>query len=650
VSRRFTPEDINRFTSFGRVTVSPRGDLIAFVTAKPDRTRDRYDVRVWVTDLSGNPVYVSSGPSDSTPAWSPDGSTLLYQRVLDGGGAEVRLVNLNRGTDFAIARLQTPASSATWLTKEVVALTIPTKLYEEEPGVRVVRYWPVWFESSGFVYNVRNQVYLLDVRGGSVERLTRDEFSYNYVAADPLGRYLIASVARDTLRPYRTSLVVVRVDGSAEEVKLGYDLWIGPLAVSPTGRYLAFFGRDLGRGRGFAAHEELWLLNLEDLQLESVTRSLGLGVSRRVYYDLRGPASAEPRPVWDGDYVYFPISKGGRYSLYRYLTTGRTLGPVLDGDYVVWEYDVRDGVVAFVKVTATEPADLWVARVGGGATKVTRFNEVVREYRVSEPRYFRFRASDSAEVEGWVIEPVDRVEGGRYPAILWIHGGPKSKFGWSFMFEFQLYASNGYAVVYCNSRGSDGYSEEFADIREHYGERDYQDIVECLDHAIREFNFIDSDRVGITGISYGGYMVNWIVTQTDRFRAAVSQNGISMWEAEYLTTDIGPYFVPDQIGGDPWTNWEKLHAKSPLYYVDRVRTPLMIVHSLDDYRCWLDQAIALFTALKLRGREVELVLFESGGHTFGWSGRPSLREARLKHLLRWFNTYLKEGAARSEGS
>jgi acylaminoacyl-peptidase len=647
VSRRFTPEDINRFASFGTVAVSPRGDLIAFVTAKPDRTRDRYDVRVWVTDLSGNPVYVSSGPSDSTPVWSPDGSTLLYQRVLDGGGAEVRLVNLSRGTDFAIARLQTPVSSATWLTKEMVALTIPTKLYEEEPGVRVVRCWPVWSEGSGFVYNMRNQVYLLDVRGGSVERLTRDEFSYNYVAADPLGRYLIASVVRDTLRPYRTSLVVVRVDGSAEEVKLGSDLWVGPLAVSPTGRYLAFFGRDLGRGRGFAAHEELWLLDLEDLRLESVTRSLGLGVSRRVYYDLRGPASAEPRPVWDGDYVYFPISKGGRYSLYRYSTTGRTLEAVLDGDYVVWEYDARNDVVAFVKVTATEPADLWVARVGGGATRVTRFNEVVREYRVSEPRYFRFRASDGAEIEGWVIEPVDRVEGRRYPAILWIHGGPKSKFGWSFMFEFQLYASNGYAVVYCNPRGSDGYSEEFADIREHYGERDYQDIVECLDHAVREFNFIDQDRVGITGISYGGYMVNWIVAQTDRFRAAVSQNGISTWEAEYLTTDIGPYFVPDQIGGDPWTNWEKLRAKSPLYYVDRVKTPLMIVHSLDDYRCWLDQAIALFTALKLRGKEVELVLFESGGHAFGWSGRPSLREARLKHLLRWFNTYLKEGVLRS---
>ncbi len=641
--RRFTPEDVNRFTYFGRVTVSPRGDLVAFVTAKPDRVRDRYEVRVWVADLSGTPVYVSSGPSDSTPAWSLDGSTLLYQRALDGGSAEVRLVNVDRGTDFAVAKLQAPASSATWLDREVVALTIPTKLYDEEPGVRTVRYWPIWLDGVGFAYNVRNQVYLLDVRGGYVERLTQDEFSYTHVAADPLGRYLVASVVRDFTRPYRSSLVLIRRDGGVEDVKLGYDLWVGPLAVSPTGRYVAFLGRDLGRGRGFATHEELWLLNLEDLQLESVTRSLGLGVSRRVYYDLRGPASAEPRPAWDGDYVYFPVSKGGRYALYRYSTTVKSVEPVLDGDYVVWEYDVRGGTVVLVKITATEPADLWVLRAVGGATRVTRFNEVVKEYSVSEPRYFRFTASDGAEIEGWVVEPVDRVEGRRYPAILWIHGGPKSKFGWSFMFEFQLYASNGYAVVYCNPRGSDGYTEEFADIRRHYGERDYQDIMECLDYAIREFDFIDPDRVGVTGISYGGFMVNWIVTRTDRFKVAVSQNGISSWEAEYLTTDIGPYFVPDQIGGDPWVSWEKLREKSPLYYVDRVRTPLMVVHSLDDYRCWLDQAVAMYTALKLRGKEVELVLFESGGHTFGWSGRPSLREARLRHLLRWFDTYLKEG-------
>lgn len=642
MGRRFEPADINKFTFFGRIAISPRGDLAAFTVVRPDRAGDRYDVRVWITKLDGTPIYVTSGPSDLSPTWSPDGSTLAYQRVMsDGRNSELRLVSVERGTDFAVAKLAAPASSAVWLDSEVIALTIPTKLYEEEPGVHVIREWPIWFDGIGFTYNTRTQIYALNIRGGTIERLTQDDYSYTQIAADPLGRYLLASVVKDPSRPYRTSLALVKRDGSVDEVSLGRDLWIGPLTISPSGREVAFFGRDNEKGRGFASHEELWLLNLNDLRLESVTRSMDLGTSRRVYYDLRGPASAEPRPVWDGDHIYFPISRGGSYSLYRYSTTVQSVEPVLDGEHVVWDYDVRKGTIVFVRITATEPAEVWVYRAGEAPTKVTRFNEVIKEYEVVEPKRFTFTASDGVEIEGWVMEPAGRVEGRKYPAILWIHGGPKSKFGWSFMFEFQLYASNGYAVVYCNPRGSDGYSEEFADIRGHYGERDFQDIMECLDHAVRRFDFIDPERVGVTGISYGGFMTNWIVTQTDRFKAAVSQNSISTWEAEYLTTDIGPYFVPDQIGGDPWEGWEKLRSKSPLYYVDRVKTPLMLVHSLDDYRCWLDQAISMYTALKLRKKEVELVLFESGGHVFGWSGKPSLREARLRHMLRWFDKHLK---------
>jgi dipeptidyl aminopeptidase/acylaminoacyl peptidase len=402
-------------------------------------------------------------------------------------------------------------------------------------------------------------------------------------------------------------------------------------------------GRDNEKGKGFASHEEIWLLDLDSLRLESLTRSLGLGSSRRVYYDLRGPGASEPAPVWDGDeHIYFPVSKGGRYSLYRYSMKTGFIEPILDGEYVVWDYDVRNNIIVYIKTSSTEPLEIWMLEPGKEPVKITRFNDLIKEYKVSEPKHFIFTASDGAEIEGWVIEPVDREEGRRYPAILWIHGGPKSKFGWSFMFEFQLYASNGYAVIYCNPRGSDGYSEDFADIRGHYGERDYQDIIECLDQALKRFDFIDPERIGVTGISYGGFMTNWIITQTDRFKATVSQNGISIWDAEYLTTDIGVYFVPDQLKGDPWREWERLRAKSPLYYVDSVKTPLMIIHSIDDYRCWLDQAIAMFTALKTKGKETELILFEEGGHVFGWSGRPRLREARLNNMLRWFDKHLKK--------
>jgi len=650
MKKRFAPEDVNNFTFYGKISLSPRGDLIAFTTIKPDKTNDRYEIRVRVLNLEGLPIYVSSDPSDALFTWMREGSILLYQRVIeDGRAAELRLTYVEKGLDFAISKLDSPATSMTWLDDEIAALLVPTQLYKEEPGVHVIRSWPVWFDGMGFVYNIRSQVYLLDIRDGSLERLTRDNYNYVHIAPDPFGRYLISSVAKDPTKPYKTSLMIVKRDGSVEELDLGRDIWIGPLTISSDGRYVVFIGRDNEKGRGFASHDEVWLLDLDALRLESITRDIGLGSSRRVYYDLRGPAAAEPSPVWDGDYVYFPISRGGRYSLYRYSMKTRSIEPLLDGDYVVWDYDVRKNVIAFIKTSSTEPLEIWVSRSGAEPVKITRFNKRVEEYAVAEPRRFVFTASDGVEVEGWVMEPIDREEGRRYPAILWIHGGPKSKFGWSFMFEFQLYASNGYAVIYCNSRGSDGYSEDFADIRGHYGERDYQDLMECLDQALKRFDFIDPERVGVAGISYGGFMTNWIVTQTDRFKAAISLNGISVWEAEYLTTDIGTYFVPDQLNGDPWRDWERLRAKSPLYRVDNVKTPLMIIHSVDDYRCWLDQAIAMFTALKLKGKEAELILFESGGHIFGWAGRPNLREARLRHMLRWFDKYLKRQSADAQG-
>jgi dipeptidyl aminopeptidase/acylaminoacyl peptidase len=209
------------------------------------------------------------------------------------------------------------------------------------------------------------------------------------------------------------------------------------------------------------------------------------------------------------------------------------------------------------------------------------------------------------------------------------------------MHEFQVFAGAGYAVIYLNPRGSDGYSEEFADIRGEYGARDFADLMEGLDHALKSYPQIDGARLAIAGGSYGGYMTNWAVGHTDRFKAAVTDRSISSWVSFWGTSDIGPYFTDDQVGGDPWSAEEKLLGNSPLRSAPKVNTPLMVVHSMEDYRCWMVEGIQFFTALKRMGKEAELVLFPGENHDLSRVGKPKHRVARLNQYLRWFDTHLK---------
>ena len=196
-------------------------------------------------------------------------------------------------------------------------------------------------------------------------------------------------------------------------------------------------------------------------------------------------------------------------------------------------------------------------------------------------------------------------------------------------------------MICLNPRGSDGYSEKFADIRGKYGTRDYDDLMEGLDHVLKKFPQIDGDRLAIAGGSYGGFMTNWAIGHTTRFRAAVTDRSIASWISFWGTSDIGPHFTEDQVGGDPWDSEEKLLNDSPLRYVPNVETPLMLVHSMEDYRCWMVEGLEFFTALKKHGKEAELVLFPGENHDLSRVGKPKHRVARLRHYIRWFDEHLK---------
>lgn len=303
-------------------------------------------------------------------------------------------------------------------------------------------------------------------------------------------------------------------------------------------------------------------------------------------------------------------------------------------------YDVHGEEILFVGLRGIKLQEIYSLK-DGEETQLTSFNEnVYTDKKLSIPEKCNF-VNDGIEIEGWVLKPVDYDETKTYPAILDIHGGPKTVFGEVFYHEMQVWANMGYFVFFCNPRGGDGRGNAFADIRGKYGTIDYDDLMKFTDVVLEKYP-IKADRVGVTGGSYGGFMTNWIIGHTDRFRCAASQRSIANWISKFGTTDIGYYFNADQNASTPWINQEKLWWHSPMKYADKAKTPTLFIHSEEDYRCWLAEGIQMFTALKYHGVEARLCMFRGENHELSRSGKPKHRVRRLEEMTNWFEKYLKD--------
>lgn len=262
------------------------------------------------------------------------------------------------------------------------------------------------------------------------------------------------------------------------------------------------------------------------------------------------------------------------------------------------------------------------------------------KYTLSEVEELRFE-NDGIGFIGYVMKPVDFDPNKKYPGILHVHGGPKTVFGKVFHHEMQFFANNGYFVFFTNPRGSDGRGKMFADIRGKYGEIDFDDLMKFTDKVIENYPNVDENNLAIMGGSYGGFMTNWAIGHTNRFKAACSQRSIANMTTEFLLTDIGYYFIDDQISATPWTNYEKLWYHSPVRYANKVKTPTIFIHSDEDYRCWIPEGIQMFSALKYHNVPARLVMFKGENHELSRSGKPLHRIRRIKEIFDWFENYLK---------
>ncbi|MEF8873760.1 MAG: S9 family peptidase [Candidatus Thermoplasmatota archaeon] len=388
---------------------------------------------------------------------------------------------------------------------------------------------------------------------------------------------------------------------------------------------------------GRNTNKELYVYDLDKDRKQQKTQ-MDKSIGNTVMTDLRF-GGGESSAVKDEEY-YFTVTEGHNVNLYRFDSKEK-VKELTDLEGTIDFFDISEEEVAHVGFRENRGQELYTLDLKtGDEERITSFNEMDKE--ICKPEHFTIR-SNGKEIDAWVIKPIGFEENAdkKYPTILEIHGGPKTVFGEILFHELQVLADQGYAVIISNILGSSGKGNEFADIIGKYGGEDLDDLMNVVEAAEEKFDFIDEKNWGVTGGSYGGYMTNWIITQTDKFQAAVSQRCISNWISMFCTTDIGYYFVEDQFEETPWTSFEGLWERSPLKYADKADTPILFIHSRKDYRCWESEPLQMFTALKFHDNESKAVLFEDENHDLSRSGRPKQRMMRLKEMVEWFEKFIE---------
>lgn len=399
---------------------------------------------------------------------------------------------------------------------------------------------------------------------------------------------------------------------------------------------LVFWGKDLlfaasdGKEYGLNQNHAFYLYHegeekclADDLSLwNAVGNDLSYGTGRQV--------------IADKAYVYYLETAAFHSRLSRMDRTGK-IEIIAEDEQAILFFDVLpDGRLLWAAITADRAQELYLYDKGV-TNRLTELNPMV--YVLAQRERFRFQSGEE-ELDVFILFPTDYDPKERYPMILTVHGGPKTVYGPILMHEMELFAAQGYFVLFTNPHGSDGRGNAYADIRGRYGTVDYEDLMNCVDLALTRYPQIDRDNLFMTGGSYGGFMANWIIGHTDRFNAVVSQRSIANWFTEFGVTDIGYYFVPDQMGGcTPWSDPEKLWSFSPLKYADRVKTPTLFIHSDEDFRCGLSEGMQMFTALKYHGVESRLVVFHGENHELSRSGKPLHRVRRLEEILKFFDAH-----------
>ncbi len=649
-SRRFTAERVFDIEYATDPQISPDGRTVVYVRRSMDKVADRDVGQLWTIDVASGDhrPLVTGGAGASSPRWSPDGSRLVYTTAADGR-PEIRLLYLDTGRSFPLAQFLEPPSEAAW-SPDGRAIAFTMFVAAEKPSfakppaapegatwsepVRVFEDLVFRFDGAGYLKAGATHVFVLPVDGGTPRQVTSGEAPMQQPAWLDNDTLLVSgnrAPDRD-LDPIESEIYAVELSDLSVRALTSRD---GPdfaPVVSPDGARIAYRGYD--DKRLAFQHDDLYVMNADGTgRLELARDFFGSFGATRWAPDGRSLLSL----VEDhGVLSLYRVGLDGQVGLVVTAIGGTSIGrPYADGSFSVSAG--REPIVAYTAGFTDRPAE--VARVGldgKGQRVLTALNDdLLPHLEMARVEEIKVASShDGREIEAWVALPPGFEADGSFPMLLEIHGGPFAMYGPFFASELQRYAAEGYVTVWSNPRGSTGYGEGFAQaIDKAYPGHDYDDLMSVVDALVAR-RYVSKDRLFVTGGSGGGILTAWIVTRTDRFAAAASVKPVINWMTMALSSDIAQFVRRHWIREDPWANPEAFLAFSPIRYVDKVKTPTLMMVGEEDWRTPTWEAEQFFTGLKMNGVDTALVRIPGASH--GITSRPSRLIALTDNIMGWF--------------